>query len=207
MLELGSDATMAKRSSISTQQKTSSSSTDHVTGRPYANIHTLQPSRSVEEEYCAKAKTVPPCTRAQHRMSDAIMHKPKKSHPLVIQLMRKISTETEGCRMLSSCEDQSILNTSRSLQDISNRNHLQDGLGTQFNSDLDVTAFTTSVASPLYANLPVQVPLAKNTVMTKICHDTTRGHNSTSSLSTTTEEIPETVNDLASPKYYTVPAG
>lgn len=206
MLELGSDATMAKRSSISTQKKTYSSNTGHVTGRPYANIHTLQPSKSVEEEYLAKAKTVPPCTRAQHRMSDAIMDKPKKSHPLVIQLMRKISTESEGCRMLSSCEDQSI-NTSRSLQDISNRNHLQDGLGTQFNSDLGVTAFTTSVASPLYANLPVQVPLAKNTVMTKICHDTTTGHNSTSSLSTTTEEISETVNDLASPKYYTVPAG
>ena len=192
------------------QKISSSKSTSHIGSRDHANVHTLHPSRSVEEEFRAKAHTVSSCTSAQQKKSNARNDKLKKPEPLAKQLMRKISATyspvNEACTLLNDCEDQSILNTSRSLQDISNHSHLPGLINkvTHFNSDSDVT---TCATSPLYENLPVKVPLNKNAALTDVSHDITTRRSSTSSLGTATGEIYENIYDLASPQCYTVPAG
>ena len=194
------------------QKISSSESTCHTGSRAHANVHTLllHPSRYVEEEFRAKAHTVPSCTSAQQKKSNARNDKLNKPEPIAKQLMRKISDTyspvNEACTLSNDCEDQSILNTSRPLQDISNHSHLPGLINkvTHFNSDSDVT---TCATSPLYENLPVKVPLTKNAVINDVSHDTTTRRSSTSSLGTATEEIYENIHDLVSPQCYTVPAG
>ena len=208
LTELGS-TTEDKNFLCVCQKLSSSESASCIAGTNCAKVNTLQPNRSVEDEFLAKAATVPSCTRMQQKKShtkSSRMIKSKKPQPLAKQLMYKISISNafeSKTSTLNDCED--MINMTRSLQDIYNFEHLPNlnYHGTHFNSDSDISP------PPVYENLPSQVPLITTAVITNASHCVITKPNSASASSSSSshENIYKNVNSLTSPKRYTMPAG
>ena len=207
LTELGSTTEVKK--SLCVHQKLSSSKSTSCVATNRAKTKSLQPSRSVEDEFHAKVATVPPCTSVQQKKShtkSSRMVKSKKPQPLAKQLMHKISISNPFESKTSTLNDrEDMINMTRSLQDISNFEHLPNlnHHGAHFNSDSDVSP------SPVYENLSSQVPLITTAVMTNVSHSaiTKPDSASASSSSSSQEDIYENVNSLTSSKRYTMPAG